>query len=116
MYLELIENLQNDIYVDDLVSRAYILSEVEIIKQKLIELFAKGDFNIYKWHSNISLLEKSDINSNDELTYVKQWFPINTGNTKIIGLVWNKASDILFVIIPIYQQKSSYKTKYPYLM
>ena len=48
MYPELIENLQNDIYVNDLVSRASILSEVEIIKQKLIELFTKGDFNIYK--------------------------------------------------------------------
>ena len=58
-------------YVDDLNSRGNILSEVEVIKQKSIELFAKGGFNLHKWHSNISLLEKSDSNNNDKLTYAK---------------------------------------------
>ena len=82
-------------YVDDLVSGGNILSEVKVIKQKSIELFAKCGFNLRKWHSNISLLEKSDINKNDDLTYAKQLFPNNTSNTKILGLGWNKASDIL---------------------
>ena len=49
MYPELIENIRNDMYVDDLNSRGNILSEVE----KSIELFAKGGFNLHKWHSNI---------------------------------------------------------------
>ena len=72
---ELIENIRNDMYVDDLVSGVNTLSEVEVIKQKLKELFAKGGFNLHKWHSNISLLEKSDSNNIDELTYAKQLFP-----------------------------------------
>ena len=33
-------------------------------------------------------------------------FPNNTSNTKILDLGWNKASDTLFVIIPIYQRKT----------
>ena len=70
MYPELIENIRNDMYVDDLVSVGNILSEVEVIKQKSIELFARGGFNLHKWHSNISLLEKSGSNNNDELTYM----------------------------------------------
>ena len=94
MYPELMENMRNDMYVDNLVS------------QKSIEVFAKGGFNLHKWHSNISLLEKSGSNNNDELTYAKQLFPNNTSNTKILGLGWNKASDTLFVIIPTYQQKA----------
>ena len=57
-------------YVDDLVSVGNILSEIEVIKQKSIELFAKGGFNLHKWHSNISLLEQSGSNNNDELTYM----------------------------------------------
>ena len=72
----------------------------------MIELFAKGGFNLHKRHSNISLLEKSDSNNNDEITYAKQSFPNNTSNTKILGLAWNKASDPLFAIIPTYQQKA----------
>ena len=56
VYLEVTENIRNDIYVDDLVSGRNILSEVEVIKQKSIELFAKGGFNLHKWYSNISLL------------------------------------------------------------
>ena len=53
-------------YVDDLVLGGNILSEVEEIKQKSIELFAKGGLNLHKWHSKISLIEKSDSNNNDE--------------------------------------------------
>ena len=35
-------------YVDDLVSGGNILSEVEVIKQKSIELIAKIGFNLHK--------------------------------------------------------------------
>ena len=71
VYPELIENIRNDIYVDDLVSGGNILNEVEVIKQNSIELFGKGGFNLHKWHSNISLLEKSASNKNYELTHAK---------------------------------------------
>ena len=41
-------------YVDDLISGRH---EFEIIKQKLIELFRKGGFNLDWWqHSNIPSL------------------------------------------------------------
>ena len=84
-YPEIIENIKNDMYVDDLVLEGNILYEVEVIKQKSIELFAEGGFNLHKWRSNISLPEKTDIN-NDELTYAKQLFPNNTNNIKILVL------------------------------
>ena len=103
---ELIENIRNNMYADDLVSGGNNLSEVEVIKQKSMELLAKGGFSLHKWRSNISLLEKSDSNNNDELTYVIQLFSNNTSNTKILGLVWNKTFDTLFLIIPTYQQKA----------
>ena len=63
-------------YARDLVSGGNIIYKVEVIKQKSIELFAKGVLNLYKWHSNISLVQKSEININGELTYAKQLFQI----------------------------------------
>ena len=72
-------------YVDDLVLEGNILYEVEVIKQKSIELFAEGGFSLHKWRSNLSLPENTDIN-NDELTYAKQLFPNNTNNIKILVL------------------------------
>ena len=48
MYPELIENIRNDMFVDDLVSGGIMLSEFEVIKQKSIELFDKGGFSLQK--------------------------------------------------------------------
>ena len=109
MYPELAENIRNQWYVDNLVSGGNITIKVEVIKQKLIKLFPKDGFNLHKWHSKTPLLEKSDRNNSNELTYAKQLFPNNTSNTKILGLGWNKASDTLFVIIPTYRQKAIIK-------
>ena len=115
MYPELAENIRNQWYVDNLVSGGNITIEVEVMKQKLIKLFPKDGFNLRKWHSKTPLLEKSDRNNSNELTYAKQLFPNNTSNTKILGPGWNKASDILFVIIPTYRQKAIIKLlKYYY--
>ena len=71
---ELIKFIRKDTYVDDIVSWVNILSEFEVIKKKKksIELFSKGSFSLHRWHLNISLLENSDSNNNDELTYAKQ--------------------------------------------
>ena len=115
MYPELAENIRNQWYVDNLVSGGNITIKVEVIKQKLIKLFPKDGFNLHKWHSKTPLLEKSDRNNSNELTYAKQLFPNKSSNTKILGLGWNKASDTLFVIIPTYRQKAIIKLlKYYY--
>ena len=57
--LKVIEKIQNDMYVDDLVSRGTTVDEVENLEQKSIE----------KWHSNLLSLESTSDNS--EATYVK---------------------------------------------
>ena len=59
-------------YIDDLVSGSKSRGEVEIIKQKSIELFRKGGFNLHKRYSNISSLQSYNTNSESELTYTKQ--------------------------------------------
>ena len=44
VYPEHLENIRKDMYLDDLVLEGDILIQVEVIKQKPIELFAKDDF------------------------------------------------------------------------
>ena len=41
------------------------------LKQKLIEKFSKGGFNLHKWHSNIPSLEND--NTNSEQIYTKHY-------------------------------------------
>ena len=48
VYPELIENIRNDMYVDDLVSGGDILREIEVMKQKSIELLTNGGVNLRK--------------------------------------------------------------------
>ena len=67
-------------YVNDLVSGSTNLAEVKNLKQKSIELFSKGGFNLHKWHSNMPSLEND--NRNSKQTYAKQLFNTNAGNTK----------------------------------
>ena len=51
-YPTLIGAISDDMYIDDLVSGSNTIEEVEVIKQKSIELFRKGGFNMHKWHLN----------------------------------------------------------------
>ena len=68
----LTEAISEDMYVDDLVSGSNTIEEVEVIKQKSIELFRKGGFNLHKWHSNMPSLQPSNTKSVNELTYAKE--------------------------------------------
>ena len=62
-YHKIIEKIQNYIYVDDLVSGETNTDEAENLKQKPIELFSKGGFNLHKWHSKLLSLESTSKNS-----------------------------------------------------
>ena len=66
-YPTLTEAISEDMYVDDLVSGSNAIEEVEVIKQKSIELFRKGGFNLHKWHSNIPSLQSFNTKSESEL-------------------------------------------------
>ena len=54
-------------YVDDLVAGRESLDEVKAIKEKSIELFKKGGFNIHEWNSNVPSLESKSAEGKQEL-------------------------------------------------
>ena len=59
-YPALIAVVLEDIYVDYTVLGSNTIEEVEVIKQKSIELFRNGGINLHKWYSNIPLLQSSN--------------------------------------------------------
>ena len=84
-FKELIKIIEDDMYVDDLVTGGNNLEEVKEIKQNSVQLFKKGGFNLYKWNSNVSELESENSNQS-ELTYAKQVLNQGSNETKILGL------------------------------
>ena len=100
-YPTLIEAISEDMYVDDLVSGSNTVEEVEVIKQKSIELFGKSGFNLHKWHSNIPSLQSSNTKSESELTYAKE----KLKGTKILGVPWDKNRDNLSIVVPEFNEK-----------
>ena len=71
MFLELIERLKDGMYVDDLVSGGESTSEVDKIKGDSVDLSQRGDFKIYKWHSNEQALETSNSVNENDLQFAK---------------------------------------------
>ena len=50
-------------YVDDLVSGSNTIEEVEVIKQKYIELFRNDRFNLHKWYLVSSATKSMPVHS-----------------------------------------------------
>ena len=80
--------MENDMYVDDLVTGGNNLEEVKEIKQNSVQLFKKESFNLHKRNSNVPELESENSNQS-ELTYAKQALTqgSNETNTDTISVV-----------------------------
>lgn len=82
------ECILNDMYVDDLISRADNVREAEILQEQIGNLMSQGGFKVHKWHSNATeILHDSegefpniDIKLNDTI--------------RTLGLVWEPKTDI----------------------
>lgn len=75
------------------------------MKQKHIELFQKGRFNLHKWHSNVSSLQSSNTKSKKKLAYAKKNFGNTIVLTKILVVVRDKNHDNLSVVKPEFNKK-----------
>lgn len=95
----MIQIIEIDIKEDDLVSVVNTVEVVRELKEKSIALFKEGGFNLQKWYSNIAELE-SENTQNSDTTYAKQFLPLNSSQTKVLGLEWCKENDTLFVATP----------------
>lgn len=86
--------IQRDLYVDDVTTGTNTEEEACVLQQKLITIFAKGQFELRKWASNSAkFLEK--IPEEHQQTRSKSFNEHGSDYTKVLGLNWEPAADLL---------------------
>ena len=95
-YPETIAELKKSVYVDDVISGGASEKQLVKFKSESIEIFKKGNFSLHKWHSTIPALE-DDVQPTGMQTYAKEILGTAPTETKMLGLLWNKAKDMLAV-------------------
>ncbi|XP_015438112.1 PREDICTED: uncharacterized protein LOC107193222, partial [Dufourea novaeangliae] len=82
--------LQNDFYVDDMLTGAPTFTQAEILRDQLINLTAKGGFQLRQWASNDPrLIEPLQ-------TFKDQHMTLSfTDSKKTLGLFWHPQNDTI---------------------
>ena len=102
-YPELIKEIRDGLYVDDLMTGGETPETVATKRSKAVEIFKDGTFNLHKWHCNVAALETEDVSKptdEGDISYAKQQLRFNNPDTKLLGLPWDKAKDTLSVETP----------------
>ncbi|GBN26418.1 hypothetical protein AVEN_96947-1 [Araneus ventricosus] len=78
----------SDIYMDDRIIGTNDIKTAQILQSQLIDMFAKGGMNLYKWTTNSLELLNSFPSSNQERT-----FPIDAHVSKTLDVNWLHLDD-----------------------
>ncbi|XP_046142528.1 uncharacterized protein LOC123988000 [Osmia bicornis bicornis] len=90
--------IKRDLYVDDLLTGANSLSEILKIRDDIIALLKRGQFNIRQWASN----HDHALDSIDEKVLGSDHAVENNPILKTLGTVWNSRRDkILYSVKPL---------------
>ena len=106
-YPETTKALLEDTYVDDVQSGG---SELETFKEQATTIMEKGGFTLHKWHSNVEELESisNETAKGDQDSNTKAY---SESTTKIIGVPWEKKTDVVRVSLEACQLTVSPLTK-----
>ncbi|XP_060854866.1 uncharacterized protein LOC132932493 [Metopolophium dirhodum] len=81
--------LQNDFYVDEVMSGCYNVNDAEVQIQQLNDLLKRGGFELRKWASNTpTLLE--NISAEHQLLQISM---PDQHNVSVLGILWNTTRD-----------------------
>lgn len=91
--------LRKSLYVDDIITGGNTIQEAKQRKTEAIEILGDATFSLHKWASNAKELEDDNDpkGENAEQTVAKQ--QLETKETKILGIIWNKENDTLGIQI-----------------
>lgn len=99
-----VAEIEKCLYGDDIISGGCTTDEVSSLKETTVSMFEAAKFQLDKWHSNESKLESSeedsDLQGNNQPSYAKQQLGVQSDETKLLGLPWNKSNDTLAVGFP----------------
>lgn len=86
--------LQDDTYIDDIVTGCSTREDLIQLKYELIHLLKAGGFDLRKWASNdVSIL--NDLPSDHLAVDPKSFTPLtDTPMLKVLGLQWSPSNDV----------------------
>ena len=68
--------------------------------ETIINVFKDAKFTLHKWHSKAAELEINIASNVRQQTLPMEQMGVKNGETKLLGLKWNKSQDTLKVIFP----------------
>ena len=88
------EETLRSVHVDDLITGGPTVRETQHLKESAQTIFSEAQFELHKWHSNVPALEtdtlREEISSEQGSSYVKQQLGAKPGETKLLGMPWDK--------------------------
>ncbi|XP_028405771.1 uncharacterized protein LOC114528347 [Dendronephthya gigantea] len=95
-----VAEIKKNLYVDDVISGGETTEAVRGLKSMAVEIFKHGKFTLHKWHSNKLDLEGGSQPTEINQSYAKEQLGVKPGETKLLGLPWNKARDTIATVFP----------------
>ena len=92
-----LEEIKKSLYVDDVITSGETTEKVWKLKESAVAVFGEAQFELHKWHSNEPELEVSGEPEDEKQSYAKEPLGVKPGETKMLGLPWNKTEDTIAV-------------------
>ena len=88
--------------VDDLISGGETIKQTLEIKMTATAILGEATFKLHKWNSNNQKLEVETATSDEESqSYAKRQVGTRKGESKLLGVPWDKEKDEIKVSFPI---------------
>ena len=106
-YAAHIKEIEESLYVDDLITGDATTEEVEKVKEAAIKVFEDAKFKLHKWHSNVKELDDFTSTTKPDISFEKQELRTETLKSKILGVSWNKVKDTFEVNFQVPDQPAT---------
>ena len=111
VYPREVEKIRRSLYVDDLISGDKTVAGAQLLKQASQSIFRAGKFELHKWHSNVPALEQPSpheetikelptTHQSENQSYAKDQLGVKKGETKLLGVPWDKREDTIQTSFP----------------
>ena len=88
-----IEETEEILYVDDLITGNATIEEVQKVKERAIRVFGDTKFKLHKWDSDVKELDDFTSATKPDISFEKQELRTEISESKILGVLWNKVKD-----------------------
>jgi hypothetical protein len=96
-----VQDIRRSLYFDNLIGGGETTNKAQNLKESATSILGEACFELHKWHSNEPALEiNSQLDNEPEQSYAKEQLGVQKGETKLLGLPWDKREDTMGVTLP----------------